>query len=422
MAYNQKPVLLGFEDEYITDKHKGSVNFTTNKIGGKPDFPSYITVDNPICTLCQLPRPLVLQIYAPLDNSLYHRTLYLFACINPNCWNQTESWTCIRVQSLEQETEKINLPTINHSNTDVNEWCQGADDWDDDNNVVEENGNLVGGIERISDEDEESCSTEESIRTGLGNLTVDDRNANMGNFAEAQGGAVGRLHSPRATAEIEGDEGEIITIDTPTFPQVDLTALLQEVTPLPQNLCHYTCSNLDTFSNLQFIPCFMSVWEEPENMSGNVDRHAKELLLEYQQQNDGISLEDVASGDSGGAGADENYEKSTPAHGDKLFHYFLTKIQKNPGQILRHGREGPSPLLLKPLHEKIRKCEYCDGEMIFEFQVLPTLISKLKLVGDASDGSRLEFGTVLVFTCRKSCWTTDANLRKELLILQTEQY
>ncbi|KAF5275867.1 hypothetical protein FQR65_LT04106 [Abscondita terminalis] len=422
MAYNQKPVLLGFEDEYITEKNKGFVNFSTNKIGGKPDFPAYITIDNPICTLCQLPRPLVLQIYAPLDNSQYHRTLYLFACINPNCWNQADSWACIRIQSLEQETEKINLPTINHPNIDVNEWCQGADDWDDDNNVVEENGNLIGGIERVSDEDEESCSTEESIRTGIGNLTVDDRNANLGSFAEAQGGAVGRLHSPRATAEIEGDEGEIITIDTPTFPQVDLTALLQEVTPLPQSLCHNTCSNLETFSNLQFVSCFISVWEESEYVSCNVERHAKELLLEYQQNNDSLSLDDVASGDGGGGGAEENYEKSAPAHGDKMFHYFLTKIQNNPGQILRYGREEPPPLLMKPLHEKIRKCEYCDGEMIFEFQVLPTLISKLKLVGDHSDGSRLEFGTVLIFTCRKSCWTSDNKVRKEFVILQSEQY
>ncbi|KAF5295963.1 hypothetical protein FQA39_LY12735 [Lamprigera yunnana] len=421
MAYNYKPVLLGFEDEYITDKHKGIVNFATNKIGGKPDWPSYVSDDTVVCSLCQLPRPLVLQIYAPLDDSSYHRTLYLFACINANCWNQAGSWTCIRIQSLEQETEKINLQTIHHSTTDFKDWCHGADEWDDDDNkLVEENGNLLGGVERTSDEDEESCSTEESVRTGLGNLTVDDQNANLERFPEARGGgAVGRLHSPRATAEIEGDEGEIITIDSPTFPQVDLTALLQEVTPLPQNLRHNTCSNLDTFSNLQFVPCFLSVWEEAECLSNSVDGHAKELLLEYQQTNDGFLSDDVASGGTGGGG-DENYEKSTPAHGDKMFHYFLTKIQNNPGQILRYSRDGPPPVLLQPLHDKIPKCEYCDSEMIFEFQVLPTLISKLRLNGEAASGSRLEFGTVLIFTCRKSCWATDTKMRKEFVILQTE--
>lgn len=29
-------VYLGYEDEYVTEKHRSLVNFTTNKIGGKP--------------------------------------------------------------------------------------------------------------------------------------------------------------------------------------------------------------------------------------------------------------------------------------------------------------------------------------------------------------------------------------------------
>jgi len=36
MARKGPKVLLGFEDECITEKHKSLVSFTTNKIGGKP--------------------------------------------------------------------------------------------------------------------------------------------------------------------------------------------------------------------------------------------------------------------------------------------------------------------------------------------------------------------------------------------------
>lgn len=36
MAYNNTRAYLGYEDEYITEKHKGIVNFITNKVGGKP--------------------------------------------------------------------------------------------------------------------------------------------------------------------------------------------------------------------------------------------------------------------------------------------------------------------------------------------------------------------------------------------------
>lgn len=127
----------------------------------------------------------------------------------------------------------------------------------------------------------------------------------------------------------------MISIDTPTLPQHNLAALLQEVTPLPQDLCQYkTPSDIDKFSALEFVSYFVSVWEETDSSSNGIDRHVKELLLEYQQKNEEITNEDIDLGACSGPG-EENYEKSAPAHGDKMFHYFLTKIQKNPGQILR---------------------------------------------------------------------------------------
>lgn len=93
---------------------------------------------------------------------------------------------------MEQVAESIDTSSTTKPQLSVKDWCQDAEEWDDDNNANfnEENGNVVSGVERISDEDDESCSIEESIRMGLGNLTVDDRNANMGIVAEAQG----RLH------------------------------------------------------------------------------------------------------------------------------------------------------------------------------------------------------------------------------------
>lgn len=36
MAHKDPVILLGYEDEAITDKHRGQINFTANKIGGKP--------------------------------------------------------------------------------------------------------------------------------------------------------------------------------------------------------------------------------------------------------------------------------------------------------------------------------------------------------------------------------------------------
>lgn len=36
MAKSTSLVLLGYDDEQMTDKHLSLVDFTTNKIGGKP--------------------------------------------------------------------------------------------------------------------------------------------------------------------------------------------------------------------------------------------------------------------------------------------------------------------------------------------------------------------------------------------------
>ncbi|XP_044756060.1 programmed cell death protein 2-like [Coccinella septempunctata] len=413
MAQSNIQVMLGFEDEMVTDKNKHLVNFKTNKIGGKPDIPNNIKWEIPKCSFCQLPKPLVVQIYAPLENSRFHRTLYVFACINPNCWNRSESWTCFRVQTQETSPEESTqfVPKINSLN-----WCNDADDWGDDNNANanEENGNIINA-ERISDEDDESYSFDDSVRSVFENLTVDDRNANVG----AQGGAVGRQNSPGASAEIEGDEGEIITIDSPVMPQKDIRALLHETSPLPSEICSGS-SNIRRCPSLYFSSFFMSVWEESNNSLKSNDVHVKELWQEYQQKED-INAMNIEPNDGGGGGH-ENYEKSVPAHGDKIVHYFLSRLQKNPGQILRYSREAEKPLLLHPQQETVLKCQYCQEDRIFEFQVLSTIIPKLRLTADHKPCSRLDFGTALIYTCRNSCWASDNEARLETVIVQKEMY
>lgn len=95
------------------------------------------------------------------------------------------SWVCLRVQTVEQKDDASSVSTA-FLNSAATDWCADADDWGDGNaNISEENGNIVSNVERISDEEEESCSLEESIRAGFGSLTFGDRNANPD--AETQG-------------------------------------------------------------------------------------------------------------------------------------------------------------------------------------------------------------------------------------------
>lgn len=98
------------------------------------------------------------------------------------------SWVCLRTQTLEKLDDSTSSETVTVQKSyaaSATDWCADADDWGDGNdNVSEENGNLInsiGNVEKISDEEEESCSLE----AGFGNLNFDDKNANPG--TEIQG-------------------------------------------------------------------------------------------------------------------------------------------------------------------------------------------------------------------------------------------
>lgn len=377
MARLGNRVLLGFEDEPITEKYKEHVNFTTNKIGGKPDWPG----DAPTavtCKLCSLNLPLVLQIYAPLDYSPYHRTLYLFACINPNCWNQNGSWVCLRSQMLETKNEVVCSNIAVLDSNDASEWCSGVDDWGD-----EENGNLVNSTRDLTNADE--------LARGVSEMEIsaaDEKNANSCGSGE---GAIGLV--PMATATIEGDESEVVCIDSPTTPRINLIAVLEETAPLPQV----------TVARLEFAPYFVSVTEEELYFAPPPSPTETELALhKFQYDDEGTG--------------EEKYEKSLPAHGDKMFYQFVTKIQANPGQILRYGGH---PLPLYPMADRPRACRSCGGDLTFELQVLPTLISKLRL--PPSTETHLEFGSVFLFSCRESCWSQQDSYREEELVVQAER-
>ena len=122
---------------------------------------------------------MALQLYAPLDNSKYHRTLYIFACINSNCWNQNESWTCLRIQHLEDEAKttpdsgSVNVPS-------TTAWLSDADDWGDsvNDNASEQNGNNMLENDPLQFPFSLRKEIDQDIREELSVLRVDDPNAN----------------------------------------------------------------------------------------------------------------------------------------------------------------------------------------------------------------------------------------------------
>ncbi|KAG6441377.1 hypothetical protein O3G_MSEX001751 [Manduca sexta] len=322
-------------------------------------------------------------------------------------------------------------------NTDAHlTWCYGADDWDENDNGDNANGNYMNvdnapspnsQIQRNSDEEEESNSFElETVEQALGNLQVYD--AHNANTSPVQG-AVGAISAPVAAAELEGgDEPGLVTVDTPTAPTNDLESLLHETSELPGDLrSRLVCGQL------QFIPMFIYV-EEEWKKTVNSDDKVNELLNKYRLENEieASGIERAASGV--GAGEEETYEDEAPLHGDRLFHAFLSRLRKHPGQILRYSREEPPTLgaalasaASTPEAPGARAgaagapaaCARCGSRLICELQLVPEYAETLRLPNHAPL-PHLHFLSVLIFTCSQSCWQSTDTLVIEHVVFQAE--
>lgn len=435
MAKNKCLVLLGYEDDPILEKDKPHLNYTVNKFGGIPNWPSSEIAIGP-CPLCGQTRPLIVQIYAPLENSQFHRTLYIFACLNAPCSTQSHSWVCVRTQALEKspvdnESDMTATSQFVKTTSQNIPWCTGADDWDEEdlgiesggNNFMrvdtaqipdianEENGNIIQ-YERgkTSDEDEESNSLENDPLPGFGNLRVDERNANG---AGAKGGIIDNLYMSKVTAEIEGVDDDVVVVETPVSPKRDLIALMKQPQIISRDIVDLTLKSF-----------YINVDEEHSALP-IISDHVRQLLQEYQKYEEVKTSPDspIGHGVAGGGHPtpmdQELYEKGIPMHGDLMFHNFMTTLQTNPGQILRYSRNA-APLLIAPLKELVAPvCQHCGSELICEVQILPTIIERLRLEA-SGQCVPIDFGNVLVWTCIKSCWDTPDRMRSEIVVVQQE--
>ncbi|XP_077297843.1 programmed cell death 2 like trus [Arctopsyche grandis] len=377
----------------------GATTCYDSKLGGLPDWPSpLVSHFNNACKLCGLSRPLVFQCYAPFENSPYHRTVYIYGCINPNCWNNSESWSCIRVQYKDENKNVTTESTTPQNNVVSDMWCTDANNWEED--------------EMTSNTDESStpqpCNSKDEI---MEEISHDFGNLNCTNVHS-------RLHelqkianeTPQASANIEIDGSSQVIVETPTFPVNDIRQILNQKPDLPA---------VSENTSIQFKSIFVRVY--PENfITPDKDRHIDELLLKYQQDMNIEMQEDKTKVKKNNVFVNEEYEKETPLHGDTLFHSFLTRIKMNPEQIVRYSL-GQQPLLISELPNNIKalKCQNCLGNVQFELQILPTVIPHLRIAG--SNQTHLEFGNVIVYTCKNSCWKNDEQYVSEIVIVQAER-
>lgn len=65
---------------------------------------------SPLCMQCKACLSLVVQIYCPLNNSQYHRTLYVYCCTNHLCWTSSKKYNLLLFQkAIEFELDQFLL-------------------------------------------------------------------------------------------------------------------------------------------------------------------------------------------------------------------------------------------------------------------------------------------------------------------------
>lgn len=338
-------VLLGFKDAPL-EQHVSS--WEVSKIGGLPDSPSQVTLAIPTCPLCSAALCQVTQVYCPLEGSVFHRVIHVFACCKKECWGKQESWVALRSQCIhEPEPPPAEGSLFQQENLTATDWCEDADNWGADEALVKQ--------------------------------------------------------LPSSTAEAHAETCPVMTQDR------DCTSQLQKLS-LADRSDNTFCGGF------AFCPYYISVADEEECGSDSNLDHAQHLLKDYERR-EGLPQDEAES--CTGKGEREKYEKHNLRSHDVVFYKFLKKIAPCRQQIIRYSWNG-KPLYMSPIEMGFQPppCARCGGRRVFEFQLMPALVSMLR--GTTSDVS-LEFGTVLVFSCERSCWTScDQSPAQEYCFVQED--
>ncbi|TEA42655.1 hypothetical protein DBR06_SOUSAS1610157 [Sousa chinensis] len=342
MAAVRKPVLLGLRDTAVHCCPTGLGAWTASKLGGIPDALPAVAAPRPVCELCRQPLVLVVQVYCPLEGSPFHRLLHVFACPRPGCASgRARSWKVFRSQCLQTREKETQDAQKQENGLTAEDWCEGADDWGSDREEAPP-------PQVISDFRNDSSRAKDRDWTAqLQDLRLQDT-------------------VPGAALPVPPEEGMAL-------PSV-----------LPQ-----------------FLPYYICVVDEDDYRDYVSLDHAQSLLREYQQR-EGIDMEQLLS-QSLSSDGDEKYEKTIIKSGDKMFYKFMKRIAACQEQILRYSWSGEPLFLTCPTSEvtELPACSHCGIRRIFEFQLMPALVSMLR---SANLGLSVEFGTILIYTCEKSCW------------------
>lgn len=167
-------VLLGYEDGQIIEEEDAC----TSKVGGQPTFfNDDRPIDDFVICSCGKHMYLLTQAYAPLENSTFDRTLYLFGCNDAKC----RRYTALRSLSLnaeyakKQDVHQASKPSETAKpKADLGSMLFGATSWGDDDDE-EDNNDEYSEIHGDSKDNGDPESDVKELQTATSKLTISSK-------------------------------------------------------------------------------------------------------------------------------------------------------------------------------------------------------------------------------------------------------
>lgn len=346
------------------------------KLGGKPQWLDYRNLkhlhESLICKNCNNRLSFLLQIYAPLheknpeEDPAFHRYLYLFICSSSSCSSKTIKAYRSQMRRKNEIYSDIALP------------------FED----------TMDFMDKIEDEPIMNLK----VKYHLFDFYKKYFQANSSRLCNICGYLSTKMCSKCKFIYYCSESHQ--KLDWITYKHKNVCQKYCSAESIEAKVKVFIENELDKeISNENTIFPEYEILIEEESIAADVNDLDQEKIEEQLKLNEHLSkdLEDMPENEH-----------------DREFEVFKKRISSEPKQIIRYDRNG------KPLwstnkskldiddHE-IPKCDNCGSKRIFEFQVMPQLLTYLKLNEDLNSQNTIDWASLYIYTCENNCSSSSAN-------------
>ncbi|XP_025091518.1 programmed cell death protein 2-like isoform X2 [Pomacea canaliculata] len=368
---------------------------------------------------------------------------------------EASRWRVFRSQLLDESVSYnyvSNIKSDQKDNKDVwgegqDSWGDGQDNWGDDQEDWGETpqGNLnckfdfhEGAQEYLENEAKQwGQEDKESVKTVLQNtivptvMTEESDDVNKDKCLTSRQPLEGIEALAQLSVKDPSDCGNTQLDSSPSSEVISSEELLvdeegihrmMELMAVPERdkpkEMQTICAN-----NVVCLPAYyINVFEETTDDS-ELTSHVASLLHNYEEKEGKkvqALVEENRMAQRQGTTIIETYEKADVPHGDYQCHKFIMRLKLCPEQCIRYQWNGSPLLISQPKDGKlaVENCSSCGGTLVFELQLVPPILQFLRFPGQSEPA--VEFGTVLIFTCKSSCWSQADMWKEEQVVLQPD--